>query len=156
VLGAGLLAGVLTTGTLITAVTLAAGVAAYHMGRPWQTVVFVTLGLAQLGVALAVRARRGTAAEGTQRGTTAADGRRRMANPALVFAVAGAGLLQLAGVYLGPLRALLGTEPLALTELAACAAVAALPALVLHLSRSGNGRGSGPDSPRPVGHEPSA
>ncbi|MFV2084422.1 cation-translocating P-type ATPase [Micromonospora sp. LOL_021] len=156
VLGAGLLAGVLTTGALITAVTLAAGVAAYHAGRPWQTMVFVTLGLAQLGVALAVRARRGTAAEGPQRGTAATGDRRRMANPALVFAVAGAGLLQLAGVYLGPLRALLDTEPLALTELAACAAVAALPALVLHLSRSGNGRGSGPDSPRPVGHEPAA
>ncbi|MDG4770156.1 cation-transporting P-type ATPase [Solwaraspora sp. WMMD792] len=156
VLGAGLLTGVLTTGALITAVTLAAGVAAYHAGRPWQTMVFVTLGLAQLGVALAVRARRGTATEGLQRGTAAAGGRRRMANPALVFAVAGAGLLQLAGVYLGPLRTLLGTEPLALTELAACAAVAALPALVLHLSRSGNGRGSGPDSPRPVGREPAA
>jgi nucleotide-binding universal stress UspA family protein len=47
---------VLVTGALIAAVVLGAGAAAAHWARPWQSVVFVVLGLAQLGVALAVRA----------------------------------------------------------------------------------------------------
>ncbi|WP_326554460.1 cation-translocating P-type ATPase [Micromonospora sp. NBC_01813] len=141
VLGAGLLAGVLGIGALITAVTLAVGVAGFHTGRPWQTMVFVTLGLAQLGVALAVRARRSEPAE-----TGGASRWRRQRNPGLLVAVATAAVLQLAGVYLGPLAALLGTDPLNVTDLAGCAAVAALPALVLHLSRSGNRSSSGPDS----------
>ncbi|WJK39685.1 cation-transporting P-type ATPase [Solwaraspora sp. WMMA2056] len=143
VLGAGLLAGVAAIGAAITAVTLAVGVVAYHSGRPWQTMIFVTLGLAQLGVALAVRARRPASGPGVRR-----------ANPALPVAVAAAAVLQLAGVYLGPLQALLGTEPLTLVELAGCTALAALPALVLHLSRSGNGGSSGPDSPHPAANRP--
>jgi len=127
---------------LITAVTLTVGVVGFHTGRPWQTMVFVTLGLAQLGVALAVRARRPRAARDV-------DGTRRRpgaGNPGLLVAVAAAAVLQLAGVYLGPLQALLGTDPLSVTDLAGCAAVAALPALVLHLSRSGKTGSSGPDS----------
>ncbi|WFE27760.1 cation-transporting P-type ATPase [Solwaraspora sp. WMMD791] len=143
VLGAGLLAGIAAIGAAITAVTLAVGVVAYHSGRPWQTMIFVTLGLAQLGVALAVRARRSATGPGGRR-----------ANPALPVAVAAAAVLQLAGVYLGPLQALLGTESLTLVELAGCTALAALPALVLHLSRSGNGGSSGPDSPHPAADRP--
>ncbi|MFV2020680.1 HAD-IC family P-type ATPase [Micromonospora sp. LOL_023] len=147
VLGAGLGAGVLGIGALITAVTLAAGVTGFHTGRPWQTMVFVTLGLAQLGVALAVRARRPRSVPAGDSG-----GWRRMGNPGLLVAVATAAVLQIAGVYLGPLAALLGTDPLTVTDLAGCAAVAALPALTLHLSRSGNRSSSGPDSrTRPPG-----
>ena len=57
VLGDGLLAGVLAGAVCLAAVVLAAGVVAQQTGRPWQSVMFVVLGLAQLGVALAVRAR---------------------------------------------------------------------------------------------------
>ena len=120
VLGDGLLHGILITGTLISAVVLGAGVAAYHAGRPWQSIVFVVLGLAQLGVALAVRARRAPGQGG---------------NGALVAAVVLSALLQVAGVALPALRALLGTEALTAVELIACAAVAAIPGLVLRLWR---------------------
>jgi Ca2+-transporting ATPase len=98
VLGGGLARAVLGTGALIAAVTLAAGWYAHRAGQPWQSVVFLVLGLAQLGVAIAVRARR--------------DRRHRHANPGLPAAVAVAAALQVAGVLVPPLRALLGTDPL--------------------------------------------
>ncbi|MGW5670006.1 HAD-IC family P-type ATPase [Micromonospora sp. NPDC003776] len=121
VLGAGLGRDVLVTGGLIAAVVLGAGVLAAQWDRPWQSVVFVVLGLAQLGVALAVRVPR------------TGDARHR--NPALLAAVAVSAVLQLAGVLLPPLRGLLGTEPLGAVELLACAALSTLPGLVLRLTR---------------------
>ncbi len=121
VLGAGLGRDVLLTGGLIAAVTLGAGLLAARTDRPWQSIVFLVLGLAQLGVALAVRVR------GRDGG--------RPGNPGLLLAVAFSGLLQIAGVFVGPLRALLGTAPVGLPELLACAALAALPGLVLRLVR---------------------
>ncbi|SCL34006.1 Ca2+-transporting ATPase [Micromonospora nigra] len=121
VLGAGLGRDVLVIGTLIAAVVLGAGVAAARWDRPWQSVVFVVLGLAQLGVALAVRAPRQA---GEHRG-----------NLALPLAVAVSALLQVAGVLVSPLRDLLGTDPLGAVDLLACAAVATLPGLALRLAR---------------------
>lgn len=121
VLGAGLGRDVLLTGALIAAVVLGAGVFAAHRDLPWQSVVFVVLGLAQLGVALAVRAPRPSGA--------------RRGNPGLLIAVAVSALLQVAGVLLAPLRELLGTDPLTPTVLLACAAVSALPGLALRLTR---------------------
>ncbi|WP_341720426.1 cation-transporting P-type ATPase [Micromonospora sp. FIMYZ51] len=121
VLGAGLGRQILVTGALISAVTLGAGVLAARWDRPWQSVVFVVLGLAQLGVALAVRAPRPAGA--------------RRSNPALPLAVAASALLQVAGVLVPPLRELLGTEALSAVELLACAVVSTLPGLVLWLSR---------------------
>jgi Ca2+-transporting ATPase len=59
VLGGGLPGAVLRTGFLLAATVLVAEVVAQQMGRPWQLVIFVVLGLAQLGIALAVRATRG-------------------------------------------------------------------------------------------------
>jgi Ca2+-transporting ATPase len=99
VLGAGLWARVLVLGATITLVSLGAGVWARAADRPWQTVVFLTLGMAQFGVALGVRARPGT-----------------WSNPFLLLAVAGAFLLQLGGVYLAPLQSLLDTDALRATE----------------------------------------
>ena len=120
IIGGGLLRDVLLTGTLIAAAVLGAGVAGYRLGLPWQSVVFVVLGLAQLGVALAVRAPRPRGGRG---------------NPALLAAVAGSAALQVAGVLVPALRELLGTEWLTGTELIGCATVAALPGLVLALGR---------------------
>lgn len=116
VLGDGLLAGVLAAAAGLASVTLAAGVAADRLGRPWQSMMFVVLGLAQLGVALAVRAR---SAPGTP------------VNRSLFAAVAVSAVLQVAGVLLPPLRALLGTDPLGPVELAICVAVATVPGLLL-------------------------
>jgi Ca2+-transporting ATPase len=122
VLGGGLLAGVLAGGLAVSTVVLAAGVVAHQAGRPWQSVMFVVLGLAQLGVALAVRAK---AAPGTPR------------NWWLPAAVAVSGVLQVAGVLAGPLQTLLGTESLTAAELAGCALVATLPGAALRLLRRG-------------------
>ncbi|MFC7549043.1 cation-translocating P-type ATPase [Plantactinospora sp. GCM10030261] len=119
VLGGGLGRSVMLAGSLIAAVTLAAGLFAAHAGRPWQSIVFVVLGLAQLGVALAVRTRRAPGA--------------RHHNPALLAAVALSGVLQIAGVLVAPLRLLLDTDPLTDIELIGCAAVAVLPGLILRL-----------------------
>lgn len=116
VLGDGLLRGVLFGGTGVALVTLAAGVTARATDRPWQSVMFVVLGLAQLGVALAVRAHR---AAGTD------------PNWSLPAAVVVSGILQVAGVLVGPLRALLVTVPLTAADLVACAVVAAVPGLLM-------------------------
>ncbi|MBC6445831.1 cation-translocating P-type ATPase [Actinokineospora xionganensis] len=121
ILGDGLWRRIAWTGALIAAVTLGVGVWASATGRPWQSLIFLTLGLAQLGVALAVRTR-GTGL------------RPRF----LDIAVAGAVLLQLGGVYLAPLRALLGTEPVGLTDLAIVAGIALLPGLAVLAARLGS------------------
>ncbi|MEU8609465.1 cation-transporting P-type ATPase, partial [Actinoplanes sp. NPDC048791] len=120
VLGDGLLRSVLIGGVCVAAVVLAAGVTAHQLDRPWQSVMFVVLGLAQLGVALAVRA---TPEPGTGR------------NWSLPAAVALSAVLQIAGVLLTPLQTLLGTESLTLAELLACVAVAVVPGAGLRLSR---------------------
>ncbi|GIF23351.1 Ca2+-transporting ATPase [Actinoplanes tereljensis] len=122
VLGDGLLASVLIGGAAVASVVLAAGVVADQAGRPWQSVMFVVLGLAQLGVALAVRAK------------TSPGGDR---NPWLLAAVALSGVLQVGGVLLEPLRTLLGTEPLTGIELIGCALIAVLPGAALRLLRHG-------------------
>jgi Ca2+-transporting ATPase len=53
----------------------------------------------------------------------------------LLGAVVLSGALQVGGVLLAPLRTLLGTQPLTLRELLACAAVAAILGLALRLIR---------------------
>ncbi|MDG6105899.1 cation-transporting P-type ATPase [Dactylosporangium aurantiacum] len=115
-----LAAPIAVTGALITVTALAAALWTRHAGGPWQSVLFLVLGLAQLGVALALRAR----------GT----GRR---NWGLDAAVGLSLVLQLAAVWLAPLHTLLGTEALTLTGTLGCAAVAAVPGLVTYLRSAG-------------------
>ncbi|WP_062436698.1 cation-translocating P-type ATPase [Herbidospora daliensis] len=100
ILGAGLWQRVVRIAAVLTIVTLGVAVWAAHTGRPWQSMAFLALGTAQLGVALGSRTRPGT-----------------RANPLLPVAVAGAFALQLAGLYLPPLRDLLGTQPLTAGDL---------------------------------------
>ncbi|PRY32399.1 cation-translocating P-type ATPase [Pseudosporangium ferrugineum] len=134
VLGDGLLRSVLLGGLCVASVVLAAGVVADRLDRPWQSIMFTVLGLAQLGVALAVRAKPDP---GTPR------------NWALLAAVAFSGILQVAGVLVGPLRTLLGTETLTLAELVACAAVATVPALLLRIVQRRSARRDGTFRPDP-------
>ncbi|GAB1692679.1 cation-translocating P-type ATPase [Krasilnikovia sp. M28-CT-15] len=131
VLGDGLLRDILLGGLAITVTVLGAGVVAHLQGRPWQSVVFVVLGLSQLGVAMAVRPRRVRGGPG---------------NPALIVAVAVSALLQIAGVLVPVLRELLGTEMLTVVELLACAVVSLLPGIGLLLQRRRR---------RPSAHPPS-
>jgi len=119
VLGAGLLRDILVGAAVVATVTLAAGVTANGLGLPWQSVMFLVLGLAQLGVALAVRAR---PAAGTRR------------NWSLIGAVVVCVLLQLAGVLARPLQVLLGTEPLTAATILACSVLAVIPGLALRLA----------------------
>ncbi|MGE5829450.1 MAG: cation-translocating P-type ATPase, partial [Micromonosporaceae bacterium] len=134
VLGGGLATDALLLGAGITTVVLAVALGA-GPGAPWQSMAFVTLGLAQLGVALAVRAPRPRGGPG---------------NPALGVSVAVSAALQIGGVAAAPLRSLLGTVPLSAAQLGVCLAAAALPgaglALVRRIGRSvpNVASGSGP------------
>jgi len=116
---------VLVLGTTVAASCLALATWAATQGRPWQTMLFATLALAQLGIAI----------------TTRSDGCAvwRMSpagNPLLYTAVglSAAGLL--AAIYVPGLRDLLGTTPLSLTELGRSLAVGALPAVLIETTKA--------------------
>ncbi|WP_234357204.1 cation-translocating P-type ATPase [Streptomyces sp. NBRC 110028] len=118
VLGAGLWPRILAMGAFVACVTLAAGVWAREAGRPWQSMMFLVLGATQLGIALGSRARPGS-----------------LTNPFLLVAVGTALALQAAGVYLPPLRALLGTEPLPPADLAIACVLSGLGHVVMRAQR---------------------
>ncbi|MEV6210210.1 cation-translocating P-type ATPase [Kitasatospora sp. NPDC051914] len=105
VLGAGLWQGVLRTGVLVTAVSLGAGLWAEAGGGRWQSVLFLTLLAAQLGVVLGLRERLVT-----------------RANPFLPLAVLASAALGVGALYLPLLQEVLGTGPLSWRELGAAAA----------------------------------
>lgn len=116
VLGAGLWPRILFMGAFIAAVTLVVGIWARETGRPWQSMIFLVLGATQLGVALGSRARPGS-----------------LANPFLLIAAGTALALQAAGVFLPPLRDLLGTEPLSPADLVIACALSGLGHVVMRL-----------------------
>jgi Ca2+-transporting ATPase len=118
IMGAGLWQRVLRIAVVLTTVTLGAAVWAHHTGRPWQSMAFFALGAAQLGVALGSRSRPGS-----------------WANPLFLAAVASALALQLAGLYLPPLRELLGTQPLSAADLAITLALSVLGYAAVRLDR---------------------
>ena len=89
--------------TVLAAASLGLGFWASHTDRPWQSMVFASLALGQLWVALALRT----------------GGRRFTGNPWLTGAVAADAALVLAALYLPALRELLGTRPLTLVDLGA-------------------------------------
>lgn len=121
-------------GTAIGAITLLAGWWAKETDRPWQSVVFLVLGVSQLGVALGSRARPGT-----------------LANPFLLLTVCAALGLQCAAIYLPPPRSLLGTTALTMPELLVASAMSALGYLLMRVQsrlwpekRAGRGRAGPP------------
>jgi Ca2+-transporting ATPase len=118
IVGAGLWQRVLRVGAVIAAVTLGVAVWGHSTGRPWQSMAFFALGATQLAAAVASRARPGT-----------------LANPLLPAAVAGALALQLAGLYLPPLRDLLGTDPLSPADLLVVGALSTLGYAAVKLDR---------------------
>ncbi|MFE6650397.1 cation-translocating P-type ATPase, partial [Nocardioides sp. NPDC057772] len=121
VLGGGLARQIVMSGLLIAVVSLAAGLLAQRLGWHVQSAVFLTLGAAQLGLALALRAPR--------KGWT-------LAGRGIEIAVLIALLLQLAAVWFGPLRALLGTEVLEPRAQLMLLALACLPGLVVAAGRA--------------------
>jgi Ca2+-transporting ATPase len=111
---------IVTAGLMTAAVSLTAGWLAYRSGGPLQTVVFLTLGLGQLGVALALRAPRG---KGSWR------------DRGLELSVLAAGACQVAGVLVPGLRDLLGTEALASRDLLVLLVAAGVPGLFVATGR---------------------
>jgi P-type Ca2+ transporter type 2C len=75
----------------------------------WKTIVFTTLCIAQMGHALAVRSVNKLVIEINP-----------FSNPLLLWAILGTIGLQLAVVYIAPLRSFFGTHPLSLFELGVC------------------------------------
>jgi Ca2+-transporting ATPase len=118
VLGGGLWQRILRVGVVIAAVTIGIGVWAHVTDRPWQTLTFLALGATQLAVAIGSRARAGS-----------------RANPMLLAAVGAALSLQLGAIYLPGLRALLGTQPLAVGDLLIVAAASSLGYAAIRLDR---------------------
>ena len=101
-------------GSTIGAACLFAGAYARHAGHPWQSVVFLTLAFSQLAAALALRPR----------------GAGLTTNPMLGGAVVLNVILAVLAVTWAPLRELLHTTPLDVSEIVLCAAAAIVPAIV--------------------------
>ncbi len=107
ILGAGLWQHALRIGLLMAAVTIGVEAFARSVGWHWQTMVFTTLALLQLGNALAVRSE-----------VSSFFSRRHAPNRWLATAVIVGAIAQLAVVYVLPLRDLFDTETLGAAELA--------------------------------------
>ncbi|MER5642291.1 cation-transporting P-type ATPase [Kitasatospora sp. NPDC002227] len=118
VLGDGLWQRVLLLGVVVTAGSLGTALWARHAGAPWQTVLFLALLAAQLGVCVGLREQWPL--------------RRHLFLPLAVLA---SGLLGAAALYLPPLRELLHTVPLTWGELLPVLAVGTLSALIARLTR---------------------
>jgi P-type Ca2+ transporter type 2C len=102
-------------GLLVGAIPLALGAWGHATGRPWQTMVFTSLALLQLGHALAVRSERESLfPQGLG------------SNAPLLAAVVATALLQLAVLYWPPAQAVLGTAPLPAADLAVVLGAATL------------------------------
>ncbi|MEK6439083.1 cation-translocating P-type ATPase [Pseudonocardia sp. T1-2H] len=130
--------GILTRRTTLEIVVLAAtittcclgvAVAASFAGWNWQTMLFTTLALAQLGVALTTRSDR-----------TPFWRLSPATNPFLFLAVAASLVATLSALYLPGLSDLLGTTPLGASELAVSVGVAAVPAVVVEVAEVIRGR----------------
>ncbi|TQK71297.1 cation-translocating P-type ATPase [Nocardioides sp. SLBN-35] len=119
VLGEGLVRRIVVGGLLIAGVSIAAGLLATAHSWPTTTVVFLTLGLAQLALALALRAPRST---------------RGLGERALELSVAAAVGLQVLAATWTPLQELLGTRSVGPAAWATVLALAVLPGAVVKVS----------------------
>ncbi|MEU3007208.1 HAD-IC family P-type ATPase [Streptomyces sp. NPDC006863] len=118
ILGGGAWQQLLLTAAVVTAVSLTAGLAARAWHAPWQSVLFLALLAAQLGVVLGLRDRPVT-----------------LENPFLPLSVLLSALLGAAALYFPPLGAVLDTEPLGWKAAAlacACAPAGFLGARLAH------------------------
>ena len=105
---------ILRIGVVFAAITIALMAYSARSGAPWQTMVFTTLCLAQMGHALAARSDRPLVQVAP------------FSNPALLAAVVLTSALQLALLYVPALSSFFGTTPLSLQELGICVGVSAL------------------------------
>lgn len=113
-------------GTAVAASCLAIGLVSRGLDRPWQSSVFVTLTVAQLVIAIALRPQR-------------VAWRMNLLLPAAVLLNLG---LILLAVEWAPLRELLHTRPLSVADLGLCVLAALFPAAIAFLQRSAGRRQS--------------
>lgn len=116
---------VLALGTTVAASCLALSLWADGQGRPWQTMLFATLALAQLGIAITTRSDRFAGWRMSPAG-----------NPFLYAAVGLSAVGLLAAIYLPGLHDLLGTTPLRLSDLGLSLAAGALPAVLIEIVKA--------------------
>ena len=107
ILSGGLWQHILADGILLGAICLAMGVWGHATGRPWQTMVFTSLALLQLGNALALRSDRRSVFSLGWRG-----------NPFLLAVLVGTFAVQILLVYWPPAQAILATQALSVADLA--------------------------------------
>lgn len=119
----GLGGAILRIGLVFGALVVALMVVAARLGRPWQTMAFTTLCLAQLVHALSA---------GSDRALWRTD---PAANPWLLGAVLASAALQLLLLYVAPLARFFGVTPLTAIELAACGGVSLLFVTYLELEK---------------------
>jgi Ca2+-transporting ATPase len=110
---------------VMTAACLAVAVYAHASGSPWQSMLFATLALAQLGVALSTR----SDSQSLWR-------LRWSGNPLLLVAVALSAALTVAALYVPSLAAVLHTAPLTPGELAVATLAAAVPGVSFEVLKS--------------------
>jgi len=114
---------ILRVGVVFAALSIALMVWAARSGAPWQTMVFTTLCLAQMGHALAARSDLPLVQV------------KPFSNPWLIWAVLLTTALQLALLYVPPLQRFFGTVPLSLHDLGICVAVSLVFFLYLELEK---------------------
>ncbi len=130
ILGGGLWQQALWVGALMAAVTLVLQAVAIEAGWAWQTMVFTTLALLQLGNAVAVR---------STTDSTLSLGMR--SNLPLAGAVIGGVVLQLMLVYVTPIHPLFETEALGPLELAVVLGVSTVGFVAVELEKLARRRG---------------
>lgn len=119
ILGGGAWQRLLLLAAVVTTATLGAGLAARALDLPWQSVLFLALLAAQLGVVLGLRARLLT-----------------RENPFLPLSVLASALLAVAALYVPFLRTVLETEPLGWAGIALAAVCAPAGFLAARLVRT--------------------
>jgi Ca2+-transporting ATPase len=129
ILARGLWQQALWVGLAMAIVTLGVQTLGIANGWAWSTMVFTTLAFLQLGNALAVRSERTPSIRLGWR-----------TNPALLVAVVGGILIQLAIVYLAPLQALFGTQALDAVQLAIVAVMSTAGFVLVEAEKSLTGR----------------
>jgi Ca2+-transporting ATPase len=107
ILSAGVWQHILADGMVLGAICLAVGLWGFSTDRPWQTMVFTSLALLQLGNALALRSDRRSVFSLGWRG-----------NPFLLVVLVGTLALQLVLIYWAPAQSILSTEALSAGDLA--------------------------------------
>ncbi len=120
-----LTAEVVALGGVVAGCCLGLAIWAQQNGHPWQTMLFATLAVSQLGIALATRSDRDPLWRLSPAG-----------NPFLYVAVASSAGALLGTIYLPGFSGLLGTAPLTTFELLVSLAVSAIPLLAVEAAKS--------------------